>query len=77
MTAGQIIVLIIFGVVCPTETGAQAEVGQFYVAVTVYQNVVRFNIPMDEADFVDALDSTNKLGDIEPEIFVSVKRIFI
>lgn len=57
--------LVILGVMRPAEAGAKAEVGQLYVSVSVYEDVIRFDVSVDEAHLVDALHSTGELCDVE------------
>lgn len=58
--------LIVFRVVGPAETGAEAEVGEFDVAVTVDEDVVWFDVAVDEAHLVHALHRARQLRDVEP-----------
>lgn len=57
--------LVILGVVCPAEAGAEPKVRQLYVSVSVYQNVVRLDVSVDEAHLMDALQSAGELGDVK------------
>lgn len=56
------VALIVFGIVRPAESGAQAEIRQFDVTVAVDQDVVRFDIAMNETHFVYTLHGTHQLG---------------
>ena len=47
---------IIFRVVGPVKAGAQAEVGQLDVAMLVDEYIVGFDVAVDEAQMVNALD---------------------
>lgn len=48
--------LVILGVVCPAETCAQTKVCQFDVSIQVNEDIVRFDVTVDEAHLVDALN---------------------
>ena len=50
----------------PPEAGAEAEVGQLDVALAVDQDVVRLDVPVDEAHLVDVLERARQLRDVEP-----------
>ena len=58
--------LVVLWVVRPAEAGTQPKIRQFDVAVSVDQNVVRFNISVDEAHFVDALNGTDQFRYVKP-----------
>ena len=47
--------LIILGAVGPSESSAEAEIGELDVTVFVDQNVVGFDIAVDETQLVNAL----------------------
>ena len=63
----SVFVVIVFRVVGPPEAGAEAEVGQLDVALSVDENVVGLDVAVDEAHLVDAVDGARQLGDVEPE----------
>ena len=67
--------LIIFRVVRPTETGAKAKIGEFDVAVAVDQNVIRFDVAVDEAPLVDALHGTNQFRYVKP-VNISIRMLY-
>ena len=52
-------VLVVFGVMRPPEASAEAEVCQLYVSVDINENVVRLDVPVNEAHLVNALNSTD------------------
>ena len=52
-------------VVGPMKPGTQSEICQLQVSSLVNQNVVWFDVPVNESQFVNALDRTNKLCDVE------------
>ena len=64
----SVLVVIVFRVVGPPESGAEAEVGELDVALGVDENVVGLDVPVDEAHLVHAVDGTRQLGDVEPEM---------
>lgn len=49
----------------PAETSAKTEVCQLYVTVSVYEDVVRLDVSVDEAHLVDALHSAGELCDVK------------
>ena len=51
---------------CPPETGAKAEIGQLDVPHLVDEDVVRLDVPVDEAHLMNAVHGTDKLTDIKP-----------
>ena len=51
--------LVVFGIMRPPEARAEAEVCQLYVSVHINENVVRLDVPVNEAHLVDALNSTD------------------
>ena len=51
----------------PAETGAEAKICEFDVSVMANQNVVWFNITMDEAHGVHALHGANQFGYVKSE----------
>ena len=57
--------LVILGVVRPAEAGAKAEVGQLYVSISVYEDVIRLDVSVNEAHLVDTLHSAGELCDVE------------
>ena len=57
--------LIVFRVVCPAETGAQAKVCQFYVSISIDQNIVWFNVAVNETHFMNTLHCAHQLRNIE------------
>lgn len=59
------ILLIIFGIMCPPETSAEAKVSQFYMTVAIDENVVGLDITMNETHLVDRLEGNHQLGDVE------------
>jgi len=60
-----VVCLVDLGVVGPMEAGAEAEVRQLDVAVLVDQDVVGFDVAVDEAQVVDTLDGAGELADVE------------
>ena len=58
--------MIAAGVVRPSESGAESEVGEFDVSVTVDEHVVRLDVAVNEAHPVHAVDGQHQLGDEEP-----------
>jgi hypothetical protein len=58
----------------PAEAGTQPKIRQLDVTVSVDQNIVRFNISVDEAHFVDALNGTDQFRYVKP---LKTKSIFI
>ena len=59
--------MVIFRVVCPSETGAESKVCQLDVAGGVDQDVVRFDVPVNEAHAVDTLNRAGKLRNVKSE----------
>ena len=57
--------MIVFGVVGPPETGAEAEVCELDVAVGVDEDVVGLDVAMDEPHRMNAVDGTCQLGDVK------------
>lgn len=57
--------LVVLGVVRPAKACAEAKVRQLDVSVLVNEDVVRLDVAVDEAHFVDALNSQCQLGHIE------------
>lgn len=57
--------LVILGIMRPPEASAKAKVGQLYVSVSVYEDVVWLDVSVDEAHLVDALHSAGELCDVE------------
>lgn len=57
--------LVIFGVMCPAEPSTKAKIGQLYVSVSIYEDVIRLDVPVDEAHLVDALHSAGELCDVK------------
>jgi len=57
--------MITAGVVCPSESGTESEVGQFDVSAAVNEHVIWLNVAMYEAHPVHAVDRQNQLGDEE------------
>lgn len=49
----------------PAEAGAKAEVSQLYVSVSVYEDVIRLDVSVDEAHLVDTLHGAGELCDVE------------
>ena len=49
----------------PPESSAEAEVCQLDVAVKVYEDVVRLDVPVDEAHPVNTLDGQRQLSNVE------------
>lgn len=60
------IALVVLGVVRPAKARAETEIRQLDVSVPVDQNVVRFDISVDEAHLVNALHGAHQFGDVEP-----------
>jgi len=44
---------------------AKAKICQYYVTITVDQNVIGLEVPMDEVNFVHRLDSQNCTSDVK------------
>jgi hypothetical protein len=61
------VVLVVLGVVRPTEAGAEAKVCELDVTVGVDEDVVRLDVAVDEAHFVDALHCAHQLTDVKPK----------
>ena len=57
--------LVILGVVSPAEAGAKAKISQLYVSISVYEDVVRLDVSVDEAHLVDTLHGAGQLCDVE------------
>jgi len=57
--------MVTAGVVRPSESGAEAEVGEFNVSATVNEHVVGLDVAVNEAHPVHALDRQNKFRDEE------------
>ncbi len=51
----------------PSESRAKTEVGELDVSVGVDQDVVRFDVAVNEAHFVDARHGARQLGDVKPK----------
>ena len=64
----------------PPESSAETEISKFYVSIMVKEDVVRFDIPVDEAHLVDWLYSHGQLSDVKSEkwknIFMPVTEKF-
>ena len=58
--------LVVFRVVSPSEACTEAKVRKFDVPVAVYQDVVRLDVPVDEAHLVNAVHGAHQLADVEP-----------
>lgn len=58
--------LVILRVVRPAEAGAKTEIRELDVAVAVDEDVVRLDVPMNEAHFVHAFHSANQLRYVKP-----------
>ncbi len=48
------VALIVFRIVRPAESGTETKVSQLDVAIAIDENVVRFDITMDETHFMYA-----------------------
>ena len=59
-------VLVVLGVVSPSEAGAKTEIGELEVTPSSDQDVVGLDVSMDEAEGVDALNGHGELGNVEP-----------
>ena len=59
--------LIIFGIMRPSEASAKTKVRELNVTELVNEDVVRFDITVDEAHLVHAVHGTDQLADVEPE----------
>lgn len=46
---------------CPAEAGTQPKVGELYVSISINEDVVGFDVPVDEAHPVDTLHGTGEL----------------
>ena len=64
----------------PPESSAETKVSKFYVTIMVKEDVVRFDIPVDEAHLVDWLYSHGQLSNVKSEkwknIFMPVTETF-
>ena len=56
----------ILGIVCPTETGAEAKVCEFDMSASVNEDIVWLDVTMDEAQVVNILDSRSQLSNVKP-----------
>ena len=65
--ASLTVVLIVFWVVRPAEASAEAEVRELDVAVGVDEDVVRLDVPVDEAHLVNAVHRHHQLRYVKPE----------
>lgn len=50
---------------CPAKACAEAKVGQLDVSILVNEDVIRLDVAVDEAHFVDTLNSQCQLSHIE------------
>ena len=57
--------MIATGVVSPSESGAETEVGELNVSTTVDEHVVGLDVAVYKAHPVHAVDRQNQLGDEE------------
>ena len=60
------IMLVIFRVVSPSEPSTEAKVCQLDVTVGVNQDVVRFDVSVDEPHLVNTVHGANQLAYIKP-----------
>ena len=51
----------------PPEPSAESEISKLYMTVLINQDIIRFNVPMDESHLVNTVDCTDKLADVKPE----------
>jgi hypothetical protein len=59
--------------VSPPKASAQTEVRKFNVSFFIDQNVVGFDVAMDETHLVDALDGTSKFGNVKSKSIMKRK----
>ena len=57
--------LVVLRIVSPPESRAEAEIGQLDVSVRSDQDVVGFDVSVDEPHSMDGLNGTDQLGDVE------------
>lgn len=57
--------IVTTGVVRPSESGTESEVGKFNVSAPINEHVVRFDVAVYEAHPVHAVDRQNQFGDEE------------
>ena len=68
MKVGTVVAwIVVFVVVRPTESGAETEVGELYMAVLVDQYVVWFDVTMDESQFMHTGNGTHEFRYVEPK----------
>ena len=58
--------LVIFRVVSPSKSSAEAKVCQLDVTVGVNQDIVRFDVSVDETHLVNTVHCANQLADVKP-----------
>ena len=59
--------LIVFGVVSPSEAGAETKVSEFDVTIAINEDVVWLDVSVDESHLVNTVHSTDQLTDVKPE----------
>ena len=51
---------------CPTETGAEAKVGEFDMTASINEDIVWLDVTVDETQVVNILDSRSQLSNVKP-----------
>ena len=67
--------LIIFGIMRPSEASAETKVRELDVTELINEDVVRFDVAVDEAHLVHAVHGTDQLADVEPEVLQLVTEL--
>ncbi len=60
------VALVVFWVMSPSKTGAQAKIGQFNVTVSIDQYVIRLDIAMNKSHFMNTFHRASQFRQIKP-----------
>ena len=52
----------------PPKPSTKAKIGELDMAICVDQDIIRLDVPVNEAHLVNTVHGTNKLADIEPKM---------
>ena len=52
---------------CPSKPSAESKICELYMPVCVYEDIIRFYIPVNKTHFMNTVHSTNQLTDVKPK----------